>query len=150
MSESHSNGPAPARQGKAWSNDEDRRVYDAFIGGTTGEVIAAAHERSLGAIRARLQRLGVLDPDGNIVTPPPPFTAIVRERQSRSAAEADDPTLPTVFAVKMEDGYAVDLRANYPLSRPMVDRLIALLDAVLEEFWPGIGRPALRRWDQQS
>jgi hypothetical protein len=137
MSESHSDVPAPARQGKAWSNDEDRRVYDAFIGGTTGDAIAAAHERSLGAIRSRLQRLGLLDPDGNIVTPPPPFTATVRERLSRAGAEADDPTMRTVFAVKMEDGYAVELRANYPLSRPMVDRLTALLDAVLEECGRG-------------
>ncbi len=136
MSETRSDAAAPARQGKAWTNEEDRRLYDAFTGGTAGETIAAAHARSLGAIHSRLQRLGLLDIDGNIVTPPPPFTPTVRERSSRTT-EADDPPLPTVFAVRTEDGFAVDLRANHPLSRAMVDRLITLLDAVVEECGRG-------------
>lgn len=56
---------APAKAGKSWAEDEDQRLLAAFDSGTPVAELARAHERTTGAINARLVRLGQLpvDPD---------------------------------------------------------------------------------------
>ena len=44
--------------GKGWATDEDEQLAQAFDAGTAIQVLAATHERSRGAIRARLMKLG--------------------------------------------------------------------------------------------
>jgi hypothetical protein len=51
-------GVRAPQAGKPWSDDEDRRLADAFDAKTPVKELAAAHERSVNAIEARLARLG--------------------------------------------------------------------------------------------
>ena len=61
-----SNPKAPTPQvsaaGKAWSEDEDTQLAAGFDGGMTEKDLAARHQRTPGAIRFRLVKLGRLDP----------------------------------------------------------------------------------------
>ncbi|MCG3133955.1 MAG: hypothetical protein HMLKMBBP_01224 [Planctomycetes bacterium] len=50
--------PRAARSGLPWTDDEDRRLAEAFDGGATVGELAAALARSHTSIRARLIRLG--------------------------------------------------------------------------------------------
>jgi hypothetical protein len=68
------------RQGKAWSVDEDRRLYDGFVGGQSTTALASVNERSAGGIRARLVRLGLVDENGVVVEPVPPFAPAKRRQ----------------------------------------------------------------------
>ncbi|HUY69387.1 MAG TPA: AAA family ATPase [Alphaproteobacteria bacterium] len=65
--------PQPERHGLAWSAEEEKQLYDAFAAGAPYEKCAAAHQRTAGGIVSCLKKLGVLDEDGNIITPRPPF-----------------------------------------------------------------------------
>jgi hypothetical protein len=55
-------GPAPGNAGKPWTEDEDRRLLEAFDRGQTPRALAAAHERTLAGIEARLEKYGRLAP----------------------------------------------------------------------------------------
>jgi DNA helicase II / ATP-dependent DNA helicase PcrA len=55
---------APLRHGLSWSADEDDRLRAAFQAGEAIAAIAAIHERKIGAITARLVRLGLITEDG--------------------------------------------------------------------------------------
>ena len=48
----------PAKTGEPWSEDEDRRLLAAFDAGKALQELASAHERTMGAIRARLLKYG--------------------------------------------------------------------------------------------
>ena len=48
----------PAKTGEPWTEDEDRKLLAAFDAGRALQELAAAHERSMGAIRARLLKYG--------------------------------------------------------------------------------------------
>ena len=48
----------PAKTGQPWSEDEDRKLLAAFDAGRALQELAAAHERTMGAIRARLLKYG--------------------------------------------------------------------------------------------
>jgi hypothetical protein len=48
----------PAKTGEAWSEDEDRKLLAAFDSGRALQELAAAHERTMGAVRARLLKYG--------------------------------------------------------------------------------------------
>ena len=48
----------PANAGNAWSETEDSELLSAFDNGNTIKDIAAKHDRTEGAIAARLMRLG--------------------------------------------------------------------------------------------
>jgi hypothetical protein len=50
----------PERQGKPWSADEERRLVEAFRRGVELKEIARDHQRSVGGVQARLERLGQL------------------------------------------------------------------------------------------
>jgi hypothetical protein len=49
------------RQGQAWSVAEEWRLTEAFHAGATIEELAIAHQRSSGAVRKRLERLGLIE-----------------------------------------------------------------------------------------
>jgi hypothetical protein len=48
----------PQKTGEPWSEDEDRRLLAAFDAGRALQELAAAHERTMGAVRARLLKYG--------------------------------------------------------------------------------------------
>ncbi len=52
----------PSAAGKAWSPDEEAQLATEFDGGLSEKDLAAKHQRTLGAIRYRLVKLGRLDP----------------------------------------------------------------------------------------
>lgn len=51
----------PAATGKPWTPEEDQALVAAFDSGSTPKQLAAAHERTNGAVRSRLMKLGKLD-----------------------------------------------------------------------------------------
>ena len=48
----------PAKTGEPWSEDEDRKLLASFDAGRALQELASAHERTMGAIRARLLKYG--------------------------------------------------------------------------------------------
>jgi len=48
----------PQKTGEPWTEDEDRRLLAAFDSGRALQELAAAHERTMGAVRARLLKYG--------------------------------------------------------------------------------------------
>lgn len=53
----------PAGVGKSWSDDEERRLREEFTNGDPVSVIATKHARTIRAIEARLERVGLLRAD---------------------------------------------------------------------------------------
>ena len=53
----------PGNAGRAWSAEEDARLAEAFKASDSPKGLAAKHHRTLRAIEARLQRIGLLDPE---------------------------------------------------------------------------------------
>jgi DNA helicase II / ATP-dependent DNA helicase PcrA len=60
----HSADGVPRRHGLSWSAGEDDRLRAAFQADEAIAAIAAAHERKIGAITARLVKLGLITEDG--------------------------------------------------------------------------------------
>jgi DNA helicase-2/ATP-dependent DNA helicase PcrA len=52
---------APLRQGVAWSEGEDERLRAGFQAGRRTAALASEHQRSRGAIRSRLVKLGLVE-----------------------------------------------------------------------------------------
>ncbi len=48
----------PPKTGEPWTEDEDRKLLSAFDAGRALQELASAHERSMGAVRARLLKYG--------------------------------------------------------------------------------------------
>lgn len=48
----------PAKTGVPWSEEEDRKLLAAFDAGRALQELAVAHERTMGAVRARLLKYG--------------------------------------------------------------------------------------------
>ena len=48
----------PQKTGEPWSEDEDRKLLAAFDAGRALQELAASHERTMGAVRARLLKYG--------------------------------------------------------------------------------------------
>lgn len=55
-----SSKPQPDNAGKPWTVDEEAKLVDSYRTGKTGAELAAEHNRSKGAIAARLVKLGVI------------------------------------------------------------------------------------------
>ena len=55
-------GDRPTYVGKAWEDLEDRRLCEGFDGGKPVAELAKIHQRTRGAIRSRLKRLGKIQP----------------------------------------------------------------------------------------
>jgi hypothetical protein len=53
----------PESVGKTWSEDEERRLREEFAAGEPVPLIANKHSRTIRAIEARLERLGLLRAD---------------------------------------------------------------------------------------
>lgn len=53
----------PSGVGKQWTDDEERRLKEAFASGDAIPDIAHRHNRTIRAIEARLERIGLLRPD---------------------------------------------------------------------------------------
>ncbi len=53
----------PERVGKPWSEQEDKTLIKAFDSGISLNDLVDKHQRTRGAIRTRLVRLGKIDPD---------------------------------------------------------------------------------------
>jgi len=51
----------PAKAGIPWSEEEDERLVEEFEAGKSIRELAEMHERSMGAIQARLVRLGKIE-----------------------------------------------------------------------------------------
>ena len=48
----------PAKTGEPWTEEEDRKLLASFDAGRALQELAAAHERTMGAVRARLLKYG--------------------------------------------------------------------------------------------
>ncbi len=48
----------PPKTGEPWSEEEDRRLLAAFDAGRALQELAAEHQRTMGAVRARLLKYG--------------------------------------------------------------------------------------------
>jgi hypothetical protein len=64
----------PGNVGRAWTVEEETTLITAFKAGDSASDIAARHGRTLRAIEARLERLGLLAPDQRTTN-----TSFVRE-----------------------------------------------------------------------
>ncbi len=53
----------PGNVGRPWSSEEEERLSAAFRAGEALPAIAARHRRTVAAIEARLERLGLLAPE---------------------------------------------------------------------------------------
>lgn len=53
----------PESVGKAWTFEEEQQLRDESVRGETVPVIAAKHGRTIRAIEARLEKLGLLTPE---------------------------------------------------------------------------------------
>ncbi len=125
--------PAP-RQGKPWSEEEDRQLYASFVAGKPLDLIVASHERAAGGITSRLKRLGLIGRNGEIIDPPPPFTL----PQRRRAAASETPevvkkagAMDVAFAVTSVDGWKVEIRSNRTLAKPLIERLVVMLEGAV-------------------
>jgi hypothetical protein len=136
MTDTPSDPTVYARQGKAWSAEEDRHLYDAFAGGDSIDTLSTTHKGSAGGIRARLSRLGLIDENGRTVEPLPPFAGITRREDAASGAQRSAPeedAIPSVFGVKTGDGWVGDIRSNQPLTKSFVDRLMSMLQGIVQQ-----------------
>jgi hypothetical protein len=54
------NASTALKNGSRWSDREDEALKEAFAGGASFSQLAKTHLRTSGAIRARLQKLGII------------------------------------------------------------------------------------------
>lgn len=62
-----------AREGKAWSVDEEQQLYNGFSQQSDIRDLSIQHARAEGGIRSRLKILGLLNETDQIVRPKPQF-----------------------------------------------------------------------------
>jgi len=75
-------------QGQAWSEEEERLLYDAFTAGEAVNTLATTHSRTTGAIRSHLRVLGLIDSVGCVVSPAPVFSASSSAQKRKKKATA--------------------------------------------------------------
>jgi hypothetical protein len=63
----------PERHGLAWSAEEEKQLYDAFVAGKPVQECAEIHQRKPGGIVGCLRKLGLLDEGNRPITPRPNF-----------------------------------------------------------------------------
>ncbi|MEH3145230.1 MAG: hypothetical protein PGN34_07740 [Methylobacterium frigidaeris] len=109
-----------SRRGEAWTSEEDDRLRSAFHTGVPPKDLADRHERSVGAIHARLERLGLIEARATI-------------GQTRQADPVQVEDGPPVAASARDDGR--------PQPTPLcagIDRLIAALQELKERVRTGL------------
>lgn len=106
--------PDNERKGLAWSVDEERRLYDAFIHKPSINAIAKHHGRTAGAIAAHLKIMGLLDEDGRKISPVPDFapTPAAAKRKSKSETKALTRVKATV-STGSEVSFSPELNARF-------------------------------------
>lgn len=82
----------PPNAGRAWNDDDDRRLAEAFDGGADERELAAMFGRSRSSVRARLIRLGRGALLGEGPTPRYPVLAPSAEAAAESDADGADVT----------------------------------------------------------
>ncbi|NPD66330.1 hypothetical protein HN018_23420 (plasmid) [Lichenicola cladoniae] len=88
-----------ASEGKGWSTPEEQRLHEAFTGLEDLVDLSVRHARTRGAIRSRLILLGLLDAEGQVVLPKPPFRpskasltrAVIHAERSSAASQPITP-----------------------------------------------------------
>ncbi|MGK9054589.1 TnsA endonuclease N-terminal domain-containing protein [Neorhizobium petrolearium] len=70
----------PTSAGAPWTIEEERRLYHETGEGMPIADIAAAHDRTTGAIRARQKHMGLRDEAGTLITPLPEFRSALRSK----------------------------------------------------------------------
>src|SRR5438552_3982074 len=136
MTDTQTEPPLPARQGQAWSSEEDRQLYDSFLAGHPINMMVSVHQRSAGGIGARLRRLGLIDENGEVVEPAPPFAVPERRRSramDRHGAADNKPSMRLVFAVTAADGWRIEVKSNRPLNKALVELLTLMLQGGIAE-----------------
>jgi hypothetical protein len=71
----------PESVGKAWTEEEERRLRAAFNRGKPIPEIATEHGRTIRAIEARLEKLGLLTPAPGTASPPDKTTPDPKEKK---------------------------------------------------------------------
>ena len=71
----------PESVGKAWTEEEERRLRAAFGRGERIPDIAAKHGRTVRAIEGRLEKLGLLTPASGTASPPYITTPAPKEKK---------------------------------------------------------------------
>ena len=71
----------PESVGKAWTEEEERRLRAAFGRGERIPDIAAKHGRTVRAIEGRLEKLGLLTPASGTTSPPYITTPAPKEKK---------------------------------------------------------------------
>ena len=126
MSEELPSASPRDRQGLPWSEKEERHLYDGFLSGQTIDAMAALHRRGEGGIRSRLRLLGLIDENGNAIDPPPAFEASKSRRAARQEVLASSGSW--TFKAKLEDGSRVELKSNRPITKALVEQLVAVVE----------------------
>ena len=86
----------PERHGLAWSAEEEKKLYDAFVAGESIADCAASHQRKPGGIRGCLRKLGLVDEEGHTVSPTPAFApSSAAQKRALKAATAAERKLKT-------------------------------------------------------
>jgi hypothetical protein len=80
ITQSISRDEEPTNHGKPWTMDDERYLYNLYLANPDLQKIAEIMERRLGGIKARLQRLGLLDRSGQKVDPVPEFKSYSRRK----------------------------------------------------------------------
>lgn len=89
----------PHRHGLAWSEGEERRLYDGFVAGHSMAAMAEAHDRTRGGIRSHLKLLGLIDDEGVTVLPTPAYAPTpAAEKRTAQKAEAEAKALTKAAA----------------------------------------------------
>jgi hypothetical protein len=87
--------PAIGNAGKPWSSDEDRQLLAVFDAGKSLNELAQIHGRTLGGVRARLEKHGRLEPSPASRWPVSGTNQSAQRDGGRRQPFADEDTRPT-------------------------------------------------------
>lgn len=126
------------RQGQAWSAAEERRLTEAFRAGATIEELAMAHQRSRGAVRRRLERLGVIEcangSERNTLLAPGLTLGVKTESNAGLPAAPESSGSPEPNDGPPRESATTDVPAEETPSRPEVVPDLASVAASIDEL----------------
>lgn len=111
------------RTGQAWSVQEERELYDAFVGGESVRKIAKAHGRTDGAIASHLKLLGLLTDEYIKVTPPPDFmpSAAAQKRKNKADEAAEKSEKRKITRAKDRDSIKLNITPDFERALAMME-----------------------------
>ena len=86
------------RIGKKWEEEEEKQLYDEFISGKSFEALPDIHRRGVGAIRYRLERLGLISELGERVEPVPQFSYTKAKQNGKSLRDESPKAIEMSFS----------------------------------------------------